>query len=151
MGVRVRDRGASRVVREIKARGTSGVEVGVLGTKGAAAHRGSDEGITVAEIAEIHEFGLGVPERSWLRAWVDENESKIKARIRKETQAMIREKRPRAQVIARIGVWIQGEIQQRIADGIPPENAETTIQRKGSSTPLIDQGQMRQSITYRVV
>ena len=151
MTVRVVDRGASRVVRELGARTNSGVEVGVLGDKGGAAHRGSEDGITVAEIAEIHEFGLGVPERSWLRAWIDSNKLKIEERIRIETRAIVTKQRTRAQAIKRLGVWIQGELQQNIADGVPPPNAQSTIDRKGSSKPLIDTGQLRQSITHRVV
>ena len=150
MTVRVRDKGARRVVRELGKRGSPGVEVGVLGDKAGAQHRGSDQGITVAEIAEIHEFGLGVPERSWLRDWIDQDKAQIEARISTESRAMITKKRTREQVLARLGVWIQGEIQQRIADGIPPPNAPSTIARKGSSKPLIDKGQLRQSITHRV-
>lgn len=52
--------------------------------------------------------------------------------------------------LERVGLWAQGSIQQRISDGIPPPNAESTIRRKGSSTPLIDTGQLRTSIKYRV-
>lgn len=150
MTVRVRDRGARRVVRELGRPSGPQLTVGVFGDKGSAQHRGSAQGITVAEIAEIHEFGLGVPERSWLRDWIDQNKQQIEARISTESRAMITKKRTREQVLARIGVWIQGEIQQRIADGIPPPNAPSTIARKGSSKPLIDKGQLRQSITHRV-
>ena len=36
------------------------------------------------------------------------------------------------------------------ATGIPPENAPSTIRRKrGSTTPLIDTGVLRSSVSYR--
>lgn len=148
--VKVRDNGATKIVRELGKRGP-GVRVGVLGEKGGAQHKGSPAGITVAEIAEIHEFGLGVPERSWLRDWIDANTRQIADRIRREEAEVVKGKRTREQAIKRLGVWIQGEIQQRIADGIPPPNAPSTIAKKGSSKPLIDTGQLRQSITHKIV
>jgi hypothetical protein len=43
-----------------------------------------------------------------------------------------------------------GVIKQRIANGIAPPNSPYTIARKGSSKPLIDTGQLRNSITYQV-
>ena len=56
-----------------------------------------------------------------------------------------------ATALQRIGLWAQSEIQQRISDGIPPQNAPYTINKKGSSTPLVDTGQLRSSISFKVV
>lgn len=39
-----------------------------------------------------------------------------------------------------------GHIKQAISDGLPPPNTESTIQRKGSSKPLIDTGELRNSL-----
>ena len=39
-------------------------------------------------------------------------------------------------------------MQEAISAGIDPPNAESTIKAKGSSTPLVDDGTLRQSITY---
>jgi hypothetical protein len=41
-------------------------------------------------------------------------------------------------------------MQQRIADRIDPPNAASTIKRKGSSVPLIDEGILRTSILGQV-
>jgi hypothetical protein len=49
-----------------------------------------------------------------------------------------------------IGMRVVGDIQDRISDGIPPPNSPITIARKGSSKPLIDSGQLRQSISFEV-
>jgi hypothetical protein len=50
-----------------------------------------------------------------------------------------------------LGTKAVGEIQKRMARGIKPDNAPSTIAAKGSSTPLIDTGRLRQSVTYAVV
>jgi hypothetical protein len=48
----------------------------------------------------------------------------------------------------RVGLLAQGAVQQRIVEGPFVPLAPTTVRRKGSSRPLIDTGQMRQSVTY---
>lgn len=36
---------------------------------------------TLSEIAAAHEFGLGVPERSFIRAWFDANEQRLRTEV----------------------------------------------------------------------
>lgn len=127
------------------------VEVGVLGEKAEATHGEDGSGISVGAIAEIHEYGLGVPERSWLRAWVDGNRGDIAKRISGLAKAAAAGRITPPQAAAQLGMWCVGQIQKRIASGIGPELADATIARKGSSVPLIDKGQLRQSVTSRVV
>lgn len=150
--IKVTDNGAARVLRVTNQRGKSFVTVGVLGREGSKpAGKGSP--ITVAQVAEWAEFGIGQPERSWLRGWVDSNEGLIFDRIERETRAVLQGKRTQAQALKRIGVWLQGEVQLNIANfpdnGLEP-NAPSTIERKGSSVPLINTGQLRSSITHKV-
>jgi hypothetical protein len=124
-------------------------EVGVIGPKASAQHAGGT--LTVAEVAEIHEIGAGVPRRSWLVDWFEENRKEIERVMRAlSRKALLGTITPKI-ATAQLGVWAVGEIQQRIANRIPPPLAESTIKRKGSSVPLIDKGQLRQSITSRVV
>lgn len=49
-----------------------------------------------------------------------------------------------------IGIEAQGLIQESITSLSSPPNAASTIRQKGSSNPLIETGQMRQSVTWRV-
>ena len=49
-----------------------------------------------------------------------------------------------------IGAYAADVIQQRIVDLKDPPNSPITILLKGSSNPLIDQGHMRQSVTWEV-
>tara|TARA_R110000868_G_scaffold269723_2_gene529135 strand:- start:1623 stop:2072 length:450 start_codon:yes stop_codon:yes gene_type:complete len=145
--VRVVDRGASRLMARLRERARA-VEVGVLG---ADAGKQESDGVTVADVALWAEFGLGQPRRSWLADWIEANGPALAERTRIESRAVIAGDRTKAQALGRLGLWIQGQIQQRIANGIDPPNAESTIRQKESSTPLIDKGQFRSSIATRVV
>jgi hypothetical protein len=121
------------------------ITTGIHGQEGGEEHPG---GISVAEIGSIHEFGLGVPERSFVRVWFDENKSRLPEAIRVELETAIAQGNPRL-AIERLAITIQASIQQRISNGIDPELAESTILQKGSSTPLIDTGVLRSSIMTR--
>ena len=54
------------------------------------------------------------------------------------------------QALGLMGEAVAGAIKAQIADGVPPKNADSTIDRKGSSTPLIAQGQLRAAVAYDV-
>ena len=105
---------------------------------------------TVLEIAASNEFGLGVPRRSFIADWFDQNLQKNEQFIVRMMKAVASGKLTKERAFELIGLKFQGDIQKRISAGIPPANAPATIKAKGSSTPLIDTGQLRQSITYVV-
>lgn len=151
MSVRSRDNGAKALLKAVSKSPGPSVDVGVLGAEAGAQVPGeSEEPVTVGQVAEWAEYGLGQPERSWLRAWIDEHQAEIHAMMRAGSDAVIRGEQTREQAMGILGAWITGQIQLRIAAGIMPANAESTIERKGSSTPLINTGQLRSSIANRV-
>lgn len=49
-----------------------------------------------------------------------------------------------------IGIWAQGEVKKKIGTITTPALKPSTIQAKGSSKPLIDTGQMRNSISFEI-
>jgi len=145
--VTVRDRGYNRLMRRLQ-RKNSQAEVTVGVHDDAGSH---GDGASVAEIAAFHELGLGVPERSWLGGWVDENEAENKTALRQVGKDLIKGRIGSVeQGLERFGHAAVGGIQQRISDGIEPELADSTVAQKGSSTPLIDKGTLRTSITHKV-
>lgn len=151
--ITVKDHGAIAMLSRLLEGGA--LKVGVLAEDAAEQHEDADgepSGLTVGEIAEIHEFGLGsVPRRSFLAGWADENADQIKTVITRGGQALARGKLGSIdQLLEQIGVWAVGSIQARIATNIPPPLSPITIQRKGSSVALIDSGQLRSSISYKV-
>lgn len=54
------------------------------------------------------------------------------------------------QILNQIGAVAAGATQQYITDLKDPPNAQSTIDKKGSSNPLIDTGSMRASVTWKV-
>lgn len=145
MTITSRDRGARALLERVKRLGSATIDVGIIGERAAESY---EDGITVAMVAEWAELGLGQPMRSWLRAWADEHDAEIRARIKTEIARLARTGTQR-QALERIAAWMVGSIRQRIAAGIDPPNAPSTIERKGSSKPLIDSGQLRSSIASR--
>lgn len=124
------------------------ISIGVHGQEGEQGHANGEQ--TVAEIAEAHEFGLGVPMRSWLRAWFDEREPEIEKVLITELQRAARVGKPWRWALERVALWAQADIQARIAKGIEPPNSPETKAKKGSSTPLVDTGLLKASILARV-
>lgn len=109
------------------------------------------EPMTLIEVAIANEFGTDtIPERSFLRGWVDENQERIVAFIASFAEPIVEGKLTPQQAMHQIGLWAQGQIQERIAARIPPPNSAVTVANKGSDVPLIDTGQLRASISYKV-
>ena len=87
-----------------------------------------------------------VPSNAEVAAWNHFGTEKVPARPFLDV-AIVKNK---AIVAGAMGAMAAGKVQQYIADVfIPPPNSPRTIARKGSSHPLIDTGQMRQSITWQ--
>lgn len=151
--VRDQDRGAREVVRRMADAGKQVVKVGIFGDAASETKEGRDEtGLaTNVEVASFHEFGLGNnPERSFIRATVDDSLEEIKELQRKVGKGILQRRFSEAQGLGIIGAFVQAEIQKRIQAGIPPDLTDATKDRKGSSTPLIDTGQLIQSIAWEV-
>lgn len=146
MAVRDQDQGYDALVKRVFALGSPKISVGIHEADGAQEH----DGLSVVALASIHEFGIGVPERSFIRAWFDENDVRAKEALRLLLVSVVEGKRQPAQALELFALWAVGEIQARMARGIPPALAARTIADKGSSVPLIDTGQLRSSISYEI-
>ena len=135
------------------------IEVGILDVAGDRPHAQGDA-LTVFDVGMINEFGATftasdgtkheIPARSFIRAWFDEQEPELRDDLVKLLQAVVRGERTGPQILELLGQRMVGQIQERISDGIDPENAASTVARKGSSTPVIDTGVLRSSVSYRV-
>lgn len=159
MPVKTKDKGAKALLERAKIKAT--VKVGVIGAGAAAPKEDKDEagniftpeaGDTVADVATANEFGLGVPERPFVRGYVDENEAQIKEWERKVGVMLLdgRRRRGPKPTMELFGLQVASGMQERIDQGIPPANSPATIERKGSSKPLVNTGQLKSSITYEV-
>ena len=170
--IKYTDKGANKLLQRLLKKGA--LSVGILAEDMAKTHEakesvdrikdvfagfdsagkatGKSSPLTIGQIAEIHEFGLGTcPRRSFLAGWVDENGDKIRQVVKSGAAALVTGKLDSPlQFLNQVGAWSVGQIQQRMSANIPPPLAPATIKRKGSSVALIDTGQLRSSISYRV-
>ena len=144
--VKVNDRvwrGVLKRVSEMK-RGT--VRVGVMGDAG------DENGVSLAEIAAFHEFGTStIPERSFLRSTFYGHAAEgLRLMCEKLSKAIIEGKLDEPRALGLLGTWAVAEVKRTIRASIAPELAAATIAAKGSSLPLVDTGQLINSITYVV-
>lgn len=144
------DKGYREAIKKWKQSPQGHVKIGVQGKEALERKKGNIE-IDVVSVATFNEFGTPqIPERSFLRHTVDLNEKKISKILSNGVLDVQQKKLNSNQVLQFLGQWAKSEIQKRIRSGIAPANSPQTIARKGSSKPLIDTGQLIQSITYVV-
>lgn len=142
-----KDNGYARLLRATRER-LPELFVGVLTDE---QHKDGN-GLTVAELGEIHELGLGVPPRPWLRPVVDGRTAFVRDRLRRVAQGVALGRVTAQQGMNLLGQELVNAIRARIRAGIQPELAESTKARKGDNkdTPLIHTAQFIGSITHRV-
>src|SRR6186997_31643 len=124
------------------------VTIGVHGDEGASRHVANDtEGqpLTVLDVGTFHEFGVepfqlpsgaihpGIPQRSFVRAWFDESQAFIQETLRSQMALVVSGKLTTEKASARIALAFEGSMKARIARGIEPPLAASTIKAKGSS------------------
>lgn len=143
-----KDKGAKALLKRLKLKGE--IRVGILSGKGAEDESKTTKGKQVIDVAMYNEFGQGVPERSFIRAWFDEYKSQNEAELRKAITAITEGRIESKQAFELLGQKFVGSVQTRMSNGISPANSPVTIELKHSSVPLIDTGQLRSSVSYVV-
>lgn len=147
--LRDRDHGFGRLIRRLRGGIASRLAVGVLARSASDPNRDSE--LSVLAVAIVNEFGgPDLPERSFIRAWADENRARNLERIRRVARTLIT--RPSAseeRLLRALGQEMVAEIRARMARGIPPPLAPETVAQKGSTTPLVG-GQLERAIRAEV-
>ncbi|MBU8908508.1 hypothetical protein [Desertibacillus haloalkaliphilus] len=130
---------------------------------------GDDDGDMV-KIASVHEFGatinrkgsrkdgtsysfqINIPERSFLRSTFDNEVDDMTDLMQQLIERRVLTGRMSVDAFYQaIGEELVSRIRRTIRNLDTPPNAESTIKKKRSSSPLIDDGHLRRSITWRVV
>ena len=150
------------MIANLKAVNGSGVEVGVL--KGehkwlAAIHEyGLDIEVTPAMRAYLHGQGLHlkdstthirIPERSFLRTGYDQNRDKVLQKAQMVLQDVASGKTTERGWCQAVGGHLRDAIKKYAIELDSPSNHPFTIERKGSSNPLVKSGDMIEGITWR--
>ena len=154
------------LVRELQYLASHQVEIGIF------ADASRDGAVPMLVIAAANEFGAKIPkrqarfedlddenpeewviipERSYLRAWFDENVDVLQATMEHLIGQVVEGKISGRAALETIGGYVATHVQAYMVDLKTPPNAPSTIRRKGSSNPLIDTGQLKDSITWKVV
>lgn len=134
----------AKMVRDIKAAGRH-VNVGYPAGKEEA------DGTPVALIAAAHNFGVpdkGLPERPFMTQAVMGAQQKIVTLNRDNLLKVLHGDMTTDAALGQLGAFVVGAIQREIKGGNFVALKDETIERKHSSKPLIDTGQMLQSTTY---
>lgn len=111
------------------------------------------DGTSVILVGAVHEFGSDdgrIPERSSIRSTTRAKGAELHRMAETIARRVIHRGGTFEEGLRTLGAYLAAEIQDAIAEGVPPPNAPSTIARKGSSKPLVDTGHLRQSITYQV-
>lgn len=140
-----------QTLRTIGRGGVAGVEIGWFATS-----RYPDRNRTpVTNVAAWNEFGTmrngsqHSPPRPFIRPAIQV--ARLQARMVLRQQIDPVKKRVTKRIAGLIGETVKGEIQSQITQLTSPPNAPATVERKGSTKPLIDIGKLRADVTWRVM
>lgn len=123
------------------------VDVGIL--TGEGKHEDSD--LSVATVGFFNEFGTStIPERSFIRSTINGKSKEIKKVAAAQYKLVLNGKISNEKGLGILGAFTAGLIQQTFTSNDWPDNTQSTINKKGSSRPLVDTGQLRQSISWKV-
>lgn len=112
------------------------------------------EGVSIMLIGAIHEFGVGVPRRSFLKLPFTANESRLENAFVKGFKLVADGRRTAKDALSLIGTEATNISKDAFVTGgfgKWPDITEETKKAKGSSQILIDTGILRNSITFVVV
>jgi hypothetical protein len=142
-----RDRGYKGAVRRLLGLGNVGVSVGVHEDAGA-----DEDGTPVAEYAMINEFGSEdghVPERSFLRSTLDERQGPYAAELERAVSRAV-DGVPLKTALMPLALQVRQDVQNKIDSGVNPENADSTVAKKGHGRTLEESGLLHDSIVAKV-
>lgn len=158
--VKIKDLGWGRLQQEIRRADRSFVKVGfpdgaevVPGNRFGSGREAAFDITEVQAVASVHEFGAprrNIPQRPFLRPAFDENRAKINAFVDREYQKVLNGQTTVEASLTRLGLYHEAHVKAKITKVKDPPLKPVTIARKKSSNPLIDTGQMRNTVTSAV-
>lgn len=119
-------------------------------TVGLHSEEAEGEAVAAAELNEFGSPGGMIPARPAITGWAAENEGVVLDAVHRNMQAALTARKDPIRALDQVAQKCAGEVQAEIAAGIDPPNAESTVKKKGSSTPLVNSGVFRSSIRGRV-
>ena len=106
--------------------------------------------VDMVDIACWNEFGTSrAPARPFLRQSIENHTDEIKESLENACK-MVLDGASAKQAISMVGAAHVGRVQETMVNGDFVPNSPATIVAKGSDKPLIDTGQLRQSVHFEV-
>jgi hypothetical protein len=133
------------------------VDIGILGESNETVEGGK----TLAGIGAVHEFGtdkagrgnsVTIPERSFIRMPLQTGQEAFARKIDPKVQGFVEQGDIKG-IFKLIGAAGEGRIQEAFDTrgfGQWPPNAPSTIKAKGSDSPLINDGDLKKAIMFKV-
>jgi hypothetical protein len=109
---------------------------------------------TVNEIAIIHEYGIGVPRRSFLRRAIQwRNKREVLGVIAQVSRKVLFQGFTRIEAMADAGRWGVKKVLEVLdeGEGPPPQIADATMTKKGHGHALYETGALREAVDFIVV
>lgn len=102
----------------------------------------------------VHEYGTkNIPRRPWLSGTLERKKTDIRKIINKETIEALKLKYSGEKALSRAGIGIVNIIRGQFltgGDGTWEKLADSTVRIKGNSTILVETGDLRRSIFYKI-
>ena len=142
-----RDTGFARIEIDLLGLRSRKLRVGITGDE-------KVDGVSVVDYAFYNEFGTsrGIPARPFMATTYDRYHAKTEKFIEYMYGQMLEGKMTPDHLLKTAGMEYQKRVQETIRDAkkwaVP--NAESTIERKGSTSPLIDTGRMIGAVRYEI-
>lgn len=125
-----------------------GVRVGYFASQGN--HNGKRP-IMLGNLARLHEFGTRkIPKRAFIKPAITQNRQNYANLVQSQIGRVLQGQMTVQSLWQLLGTRAVADIQQYMRNATFTPLNPATIKRKGSSKPLIDTGQLRQSVTYQV-
>lgn len=145
------------LVKRLENFGDPHVKVGILAS--GKANETESSGITMAELGTIHEFGApgaNIPERSFIRQTFKLKQDEVIKVTETLAKNIVEKDMTLSKALDLLGAkgaaWIQDTIvKQLVTPKLEDSEAgKRTIERKGSSSTLIDTGLLKNAMTWEV-
>lgn len=153
------DRGLQKIFADLNIK-EAFTTVGIHEKEGAETKESPDDretDATVVDVAIDHEFGISVPQRSYVRSTFDENLNQYMNDLRAIASRVVSSRGTSLKSeFKNLGKKVEGQIVDRIEAHIDPPLRKRSIRRKEEfpginvTTPLIWSGQMIDSIKHEV-
>lgn len=152
-GVTVRDLGWKKIKVAAKQLDGAGVKVGIRARDAGK----QNDGVDVIDVAVWNEWGVRdqdgsvrTPARPFMRHTADTSDAAVRAVTARWAGMLLAGRMTVAQVLGSLGLWYADRIKDTVRNSRSwaEPNAASTVARKGSSVPLVDQGVLLGTIDW---